>query len=165
MGDYATEVADDLRHNFTMPPETPTREVFEEALGPCTYLYLHRRDKIRQAISFLRARQSGVWRVEHSDANHSEAPRFDAEAIDRYRARFIQQDAFWTQYFREGNISPLTLYYEDIVADDRSAVVRRILNYLQIAQGTDVAIHPPQTIKQADAISEEWYDRYKLLRN
>ena len=66
------------------------------------------------------------------------------------------------EYFVEGNIVPLNIYYEDFV-QEYEQTVRRILDYLEL-DSQSVIISPPSLTKLADAVSEEWVQRFRHER-
>ena len=120
---------------------------------PVDWIHLARNDVLRQAISQVRARQTGRWTA---DAPPGGAPRYDADAIARSMASLVLHDRMWRELFAERGISPIEVTYEALAAD-HAAQVARVLSGL----GMDgVAIPPPPTRRQADATTDAWVDRY-----
>jgi LPS sulfotransferase NodH len=85
----------------------------EHVIGPdARWFFLRRRNLVAQAISAWKATASG--RFHSYQEARAEAP-YDADAIAR-RARALvtwEQGSF--EFFRESGLSPIELYYEDIV--------------------------------------------------
>ena len=66
------------------------------------------------------------------------------------------------EFFTEGNITPLTIVYEDFV-QQYDQTIRNILDYLEL-DSQSVTIAPPALAKTADAVSEEWVQRFREER-
>lgn len=64
------------------------------------------------------------------------------------------------EFFSEAGIVPLTVVYEDFVADFE-ATVRRVLDFLEIPGRDSVDIPPMRLQKLADDTSEEWVQRFR----
>jgi LPS sulfotransferase NodH len=62
-------------------PTASTGALFEKVFGPLIYIHVTRKDKVAQAISLLRAEQSGLW---HLAADGSERQRAAPPAPVRY---------------------------------------------------------------------------------
>jgi LPS sulfotransferase NodH/glycosyltransferase involved in cell wall biosynthesis len=128
------------------------------------YIWITRRDRVRQAVSLSRAEQSGSWM---STTTPSQEAVFDAARIDKLVKYLTQQDQGWQNYFAACGVKPLAIVYEDFVVS-REATVQRVLDYLNIPMSSEVQVGPPRLQRQADAQSEEWvqrYDEYKRHEN
>ena len=140
-------------------------EVLHELLPELRIVHLVRRDRVGQAVSWSRAVQDGVWVT--SDAEPpapAAAPVYDYELI-RSLERVLAEGALgWPLLFDELDVTPLTVQYEDLVDEDRYAgVIRAVLSYLGV-DPPGVAIGPPGTLRQADALNDEWVQRYQAER-
>lgn len=141
-------------------PELLT-EVFESVLSrkhPPLVVWLRRRDRVAHAISLARAMLSGVWRAEQERGAES---RVDySEAMVEQSGRVLeQQEAAWQQMFRDVNVKPLQLWYEEIItAPDE--VVRQIAQHLGVDLIPDAAIEVPPIVKQAETDAREWRERF-----
>ncbi len=124
----------------------------EALLGPVTWIRLRREDRLGQAISWVRARQTWRWTAERRPW----APaRYDEAAITRALASLAAADAAWDADLAAS--SPLALTYEELVADLDGAV-RRVLAFLGEAPPTTPV--RPALARQADATTETWRARY-----
>jgi LPS sulfotransferase NodH len=131
--------------------------------GTVRYIHLTREDKVEQAVSFVKAQQSGLWhkapdgREIERLAPHS-PPVFDVDAIGAKHAEFQAADAAWLAWFDAQNIAPLTITYGSLAADPRGAL-SQILQDLgcpaHAAQNTEVP-----TARLADETSREWIRRF-----
>jgi LPS sulfotransferase NodH len=83
------------------------------------YVFLTRSDLLGQAISRLRAVQTGQWRREYEPVAQT---CYDREEIERSLAACGEDEARWRLFFARNGIEPLRLTYEAIVADPQAAV-------------------------------------------
>jgi LPS sulfotransferase NodH len=124
------------------------------------YVYITRRDHIRQAVSFSKAIQSEQWASTH-DHNGRE-PRFDPEEL-RWCLRNIElQEQRWEEHFARHGIRPLRLVYERLVRR-QERTLRETLRFLGLALPPGVRIPPPTLRRQADHHSERWVRRLRQL--
>ena len=145
-----------------------TAELMTKAFPNLKYLWLTRRDKARQAISYLLASKTGDWFItdegkSSKSEDTSDASDFDPQAVVRLEETFAQNDAAWQSYFESNNIAPLTVYYEDLAADYRGAVVR-VLKWLGVPNADAVALRPSRLKRQSTARNEDWLKRYMLFK-
>jgi len=108
--------------------------------------------------------QTGIWSQKAEKKSHPRAvPQFDFKVIDEWCNRIAAHDEGWANYFRESQIEPLVLFYEDIVASHRTAA-ERVLEFLELPFPSGMEIPPPTIEKQANQISEEWAASYLKLK-
>lgn len=113
------------------------------------YIYLTRRDKIKQAISWVKAMQTGSWSC-HSKPLH--IPIYDSAAIDAQYNMILDQEFKWTQWL--ANKNHLKLEYEDITVD----TVNMIADFL----GVQTKTSPTSAFQiQRDDLNEEWERKYR----
>ncbi|WP_299728560.1 Stf0 family sulfotransferase [uncultured Tateyamaria sp.] len=133
------------------------------AFGLTRYIYLTRDDKVAQAVSLVRAQQSGLWHrnadgTEHERTDPGEPLHYDADAIAAELDTLTGYDAAWRDWFVREGIEPLHLTYADLVQDPQNTLLK-ILHFLQI----DVAALPPVALsmgKLADATSDAWIAQF-----
>jgi LPS sulfotransferase NodH len=70
------------------------------------------------------------------------------------------REAAIQEFFTEGGIVPLTIVYEDFIAD-YAGTVQRVLDFLAIHSPERVKIAPPRYEKLADEVSEAWVQRFR----
>lgn len=128
------------------------------------YIWIQRRDKVRQAVSHAKARQTNVWAV-RGDLSPQPAAKaiFSYEQIDFMVHEIEAQDVAWQRFFTQQHIKPLVITYEDFAGRSQEAVLE-VLTYLGVAIPSRVAIAPAHLKKQADEESEQWIQRYYHLR-
>lgn len=90
---------------------------FRAAFGTPVYVHLSREDKVAQAVSLLRAEQTGLWHVnadgtERERLKAGEAPVYSAQNLSRLVTELEEHDRCWTRWFHEQGIDPLHVTYE-----------------------------------------------------
>lgn len=134
----------------------------EQAFGPIAFIHLSRDDKAAQAVSLLRAEQSGLWHLasDGSVLEGSAAPqpvRYDEQRLTAVFKDLENDDTAWNAFFAERRIEPLRLTYETVTANPRLALA----DILRLV-GQDPAIDDGiavKTAKMGDATSREWANR------
>lgn len=120
------------------------------------WIWLVRRDHLRQAISYVRALQTDAWR-ENGGAGEA---RYDFDRIARRLEDLRAREHAWEAWLAERRIEPLRLAYEGFVASyDRT--VRAVLQHIGVAEGAKVRIPAPPLRRQADHLSEDWVGRFR----
>ncbi|MEM7269667.1 MAG: Stf0 family sulfotransferase, partial [Pseudomonadota bacterium] len=121
-------------------------------------------DKGEQAVSKVRADQTGLWHVAPDGselerlAPHRD-PVYDAAALKAAYYEAVECDAAWARWFTAEGLSPLRLTYEDLAADP-AAALRAVLDGLGLdAAHADGVL--PGTAKLADEISADWARRLR----
>jgi LPS sulfotransferase NodH len=115
------------------------------------YVYITRKDKVRQAVSFWRAMQTNIWAWSSDDVPvPAKEPVFNYESI-----RSLKHEAQWEQYFRSGQVEPFRVVYEELV-DAYEETALEILDFLAIERPERLIFAERKLRKQADGITEEW---------
>ena len=140
--------------------ESSIPDLLEHAFPNLHYVWLTRRNKVRQAVSHVKAVQTGIW-VEGRPRNAAEekTPQFDFEAIDREVQEIVMQEASWQEFLSAAAIRPFVVVYEDFV-DTIQETVEAILRFLGVPTSTTPSGVAPNMQRQADALSDEWVERY-----
>jgi LPS sulfotransferase NodH len=132
-------------------------DTIDLAFGLPRYVQLLRKDRERQAISLVRANQSGIW---SSTQVPSAQPLYDPVLLERAGDFLLGQENAWSDALRGLEQSRrMTLYYEDVVENMEGAVTS-VLSWLQIVD-TPKPFKPPSMKRQSDAITQEWLDRWR----
>jgi LPS sulfotransferase NodH len=137
-------------------PGRPLSRILAATLSDPRYIYLTRRDRLRQAISFTRAVQTEQWRSMDTIARE---PRYDAKAIAHGIDFLVQDEANWQAFFTRNTLSPYRLFYEELDSGLEGAVAA-VLTYLGYADPLHISLPPTQQRRQADEVTEEWLRRY-----
>lgn len=135
-------------------------ELLGRLLGSPSYVWMRRRDKVRQAISLWRALQTRSWRLETSAVDLDEPTLYyDFEGIEHLRRRLTADDESWGRFFLHSLIEPLELVYETDVETNPVGAVIRVLGHI----GVDV---PPgwepaaRMVRQSDRLNDTWHEAY-----
>ncbi|MEO0468251.1 MAG: Stf0 family sulfotransferase [Bacteroidota bacterium] len=134
-----------------------------ELFPNCRHIYLSRRNKIRQVVSWWKAIQDHVWHMEGNQSRTQKADfyadKYNPDALRHLFQESVLMECAKQDYFARYGIKPLSIIYEDFVADYENSI-RRILDYLELDH-QNLRIQPPFYQKTADDISEEWVARFK----
>jgi LPS sulfotransferase NodH len=137
-------------------PDDPA--VLSAFLPNLRYLWLRRRDFVRQGVSWWRAVHTNQYAVT-DDHSVAAMPDYDFAEINRLVEYAQRCDERWQDWFAQHTIEPLTLFYEDIV-DELSAAVVAVLAFLQIEHLPDLPAIRPRMQRQADEASERVVARF-----
>jgi LPS sulfotransferase NodH len=136
----------------------------ESAFGRTLYLHLSRADKVAQAISLLRAEQSGLWHLaaDGTERERTSPPQpaiYDPDRLSSLVKELEMDDAAWIAWFARHRIEPLWLSYETMAA----APQRTLADILStLGQNPEIATTiNTKTAKMADEISVEWTQRFR----
>jgi LPS sulfotransferase NodH len=142
-------------------------EVLTTLFPRAKYILLTRRDKVRQAISFLIATGTDEWwaidGVTADKRDSAAEPEFDPRAIERMEHAFAENDRKWQAFFAENDITPLVVHYEDLVADYRGTILHTLW-WLGVADADAAEIPPSRLKRQSDGRNEDWLKRYAAFR-
>jgi trehalose 2-sulfotransferase len=138
---------------------------FERAFGEILYLHLTRADKVAQAVSLVKAEQSGLW---HLNADGTELERlaapqgsaYDFKSIHREVIALARADDAWVEWFDSHQITPLHISYEGF-ADHPARTLIDICKTLAI-EPPELGTIKPGLAKLSDEVSLEWIRRYKV---
>ena len=70
------------------------------------------------------------------------------------------REAAWAEYFAAWQITPLTIVYEDFIAD-YAGTVAQILQYLKVSDPYVLDATAITLARQADSLSEAWVQQYR----
>lgn len=138
---------------------------FERAFGKLLYIHLTRKDKLAQAISLIKAEQTGLWHIapdgtEIERLAPPEDPEYDFERIRQEIGNLESFDRAWNAWFEEQRIRPLRVSYAQLSADPAATLVR-ICEALGV-QAPNADEVRPGVAKLSDETSLDWMRRYRL---
>jgi len=160
------------RHSFAffsrklaiLHPDHPSDlQRFEAAFGKTLFIYLSRRDKIGQAISYVRAQQSGLWHMapDGSELERLSPPRepvYDGDEIRDCLMTMQAYDQGWEDWFKAERIEPVRITYEELSADP-GETLRLVMG--RLALDPEIANEiTPGVKKLADETSRDWATRF-----
>ncbi len=120
---------------------------------------LRRRDRTAHAVSYGRALLSGIWRSEQETQGRAE-PDYSREAMDRAEQLIAQQEGAWQAMYADLRVEPLVLWYEDVLADPRTAI-DAVARHLGVAIDPAAAVRVPTIERQPQAGARAWIERHK----
>jgi trehalose 2-sulfotransferase len=163
---YLALLTKTLDHLYPGLPSDTRR--FERAFGAVLYLHLSRSDKVAQAVSLVKAEQSGLW---HRNADGSEyerlaapqRPAYDFKSIHREVIALERADNAWGAWFHSQRIEPFRISYEAFADHPGETLID-----ICWALGSDppeAGTIKPDLAKLSDAVSVAWIHRYKADLN
>lgn len=121
-----------------------------------SFVRIHRRDILGQAISLARARQTG--RFITSDQQRG-APAYSQGQIRHAIQSIRQQEAIWAETMARLAAQPLVVAYEEILSDAQH-VVDRIATHMGVAMPVPIDRTLITLSVQRDEQSVEWRERF-----
>jgi trehalose 2-sulfotransferase len=147
------------------PGPTSDKARFEKAFGAVLYIHLSRENKLAQAVSLVKAEQTGLWHIapdgtEIERLAPPQEPRYDFERIRRELAQLESYDEAWNDWFAEQGIIPLRVGYESLSADP-AGTLARICETLGV-KPSDTGDVKPGVAKLSDKTSLDWMRRFQM---
>ncbi|TPL47565.1 Stf0 family sulfotransferase [Mesorhizobium sp. B2-4-6] len=138
---------------------------FEKAFGRVLYMHLSREDKLAQAVSLVKAEQTGLWHIapDGTEIERVGLPaesRYDFERIRDEVSELQAYDTAWNVWFAQQGIAPLRIGYERLAADPAATLIS-ICEALG-APPPDADDIRPGVAKLSDETSLDWMRRYRL---
>jgi LPS sulfotransferase NodH len=128
------------------------------------YLWIQRRDRLRQAISYTLAEQTGAWILDGTYLPLRETvaqPRYSYAEIRRHLLLLDRDVAAWEEYFDRRNLNPHIVVYEDLLENYEQGVLGCLRSLGVAALGQ---VPEPGIKRQANETSRVWAQRYELDR-
>ena len=164
------ESLDDLSRRLEAfcPNLHTTKDRFSAAFNTQYYIHISREDKVAQAVSLLRAEQSGLWHknsdgTERERLKQGQVPVYNYKALSKLVAELKLYDAAWLQWFDEHQIQPISVAYEMLAATPQT-----VLEKVLIALGLDPEVAQtvkPKTAKLSNTENTHWIERFRTQRS
>jgi LPS sulfotransferase NodH len=116
----------------------------DDVLPNHKWVWLVRRDKILQAISWCRAEASNEWASGSSADRSKRDVEYDFVHILSRLMMIYASEVAWENYFSENGIEPLKIVYEDFFRD-LDQQLRRLIDYLGGLPSTQTALDKSTT--------------------
>jgi LPS sulfotransferase NodH len=117
---------------------------------------IRRLDILDQAISWMRAQQTGQFRAAMQPRG---APHYDASAIRRLIALLGEQADTWDRLLAASGCAPLEIAYEDLVENPQREV-DRVARLMDIRSPMPIASRRVRVTIQRDALNAAWRQRF-----
>ena len=137
-------------------------EMLRNAFPALQFIQIVRRNKIRQAVSKARAAQTGLWKVQEGNAASGE-PEFDFDLIASCLEDTRREEMIWDRFFERSGAQPFRIEYEDL-SENYAQNIGAVLQFLKI-RAPRRALLRPVTVRQTDALSREWEERFLALQS
>jgi trehalose 2-sulfotransferase len=130
------------------------------------YVFLDRNRRVPQAISLLKAEQTGIWR---SDAAHDEPVEnrlhFSFLEVANSIQALNEMDKAWRLYFGWAQVEPLRLFYEKLHKQPQRTVQRVLKQIGFVPTTTECAVSGPRIQRLSDGTNAAWQQRYDATLN
>jgi trehalose 2-sulfotransferase len=155
---YWKNVIDFLREATNLA-EYSENELLTQCFPGLRYIWITRRDKVRQAISWMKFLQGSAWYWEDDQPQEIESLEFRPEVIREFILQTTRHETAWLEFFGRNEIQPYIVVYEDFVTTYET-VAKGIIDYLGIPHSEEIVFGERRLKKQADMLTEEWVQRY-----
>jgi trehalose 2-sulfotransferase len=134
-------------------------ELMRELFPNLHYLWMVRRDKVRQAVSWAKAAQTDIyaWHKGNGPIPKQE-PTFDFTFIDNLHQLILEGEAGWQSFFDACGVQPIKVIYEDFIENYEQTALR-ILDTLKIPHPKDLQFEERRLQRQAGALNELWAEQ------
>jgi LPS sulfotransferase NodH len=155
----------------------PLPEILPRLFPNLHLVWVSRQDKVRQAISWFKARQTGVWgqdqgqdtvklgaawRLGDEPLQPGELA-FDYDGIAALVRQAEAEDAAIGRFFAESGMEPFKVIYEQF-SPRYEETVFDLLRWMGVPVPTGLTLPNPRTVKLADDRTEEWVTRIRELQ-
>lgn len=138
-------------------------ELWENIFPNCKHIFLTRRNKAAQAVSWWKAIQSEEWHrtkgknipYNTNDIEH----KYDFDALKHLILEAAARECLLQDFFTANGIQPLTIVYEDYIQDYKNTI-DKIIDFLDV-EYQSYTIADPYFSKIADELSETWLQRFR----
>lgn len=125
------------------------------------FVRLKRRDKVKQAVSYAKAMQTGIWneKVDASDdyKQYVLPPHYNQLHIEALFDNLLTFDLSWKHFIRDNNRDCLEIWYEDL-AKEYVKTMTKVCDFLGVKNIEEMQ---PPLKRQSDALSQKWVERFK----
>jgi LPS sulfotransferase NodH len=136
-------------------------EMIEVIFPNVKYIHIQRKGKIRQAISFSKAKQNGIWLQKVGEdktyLDYIIPAVYDREHIECCFDKLLMEDAAWNHFLTRHHLPFLHVWYEDL-AKEPEKTVNEVYNFLGI-EGKEVVRAPLR--KQSNTKSKDWEAKFR----
>jgi LPS sulfotransferase NodH len=157
MWNYLEDALSRLR-DLSSDPSVPDGQILASFLPQLKYVWLRRRDFVRQGVSWWRAAATGQYAMAGDDTP-AELPPYDRQQIVNLVGLAERSDRAWKEWFADQRIAPLDVSYEDLV-DDLEGNVLQVLAWLHVDPPSRLAPLVPRLRRQGDDYTERVVERF-----
>lgn len=137
-------------------------EILSDIFPNCVHIYLGRRNKIRQVVSWWRAIHDNVWHLQKGEKHQNEdkfyEEKYDFDALTHLFKESVLMECSVQRFFDKNQIVPHSIFYEDFIKNYQPTI-EGIFDFLKIEKN-NLKIQPPFYSKTADVKSDLWVNRF-----
>lgn len=122
------------------------------------FIYLTRRNKVEQAISWWKATQNHHYHTTDFAKMPATPLEYNFNAISHLINEINMEECAHQEVLSLLESIPLTLVYEDYIQDMRGTV-QKIMEFLEIEDA--YTFREPTLYQMADVVTQEWAERYR----
>ena len=119
-------------------------------------VFIRRRDLLRQAISYARAKQTLSF---ISEVQAKRQPEYNRALIDDCLDLVIWQNACWKKFFSLTGVPFHIVDYESLV-ENPVQTVNSVISSIGLDSNSKVSAVSASPARQSDSMNEEWRERY-----
>jgi LPS sulfotransferase NodH len=123
------------------------------------FCWVSRRDKVRQAVSLLRAQATREYRRQGGAAPAPPGPALDHAAIRRTVELLEEWETGWERFFDDIDVTPARVWYEDDLEWNYAPTTALLLGVLGIETPAEVVVTTDYQ-RIADSWSDDTVARY-----
>jgi LPS sulfotransferase NodH len=131
------------------------------AFGRTRFVYLRRGEVVAQAVSLLRAEQTGVW-FETADERQepTAGPGFDFGQVRDLVRQIENENTAWEAWFTAARIQPFRVLYEELDVNP-VGIASGVLSFLglDLPPGREITVRHKRL---ADELNTRWIESYRL---
>lgn len=139
--------------------ERSEAQLVAEALDAPKYIWITRRDKVRQAVSWSKFLQGSAWHWEDHEPQRLDGLVYQPEVLRRFIHQTAVHESAWLAFFERSGIEPWVVTYEDLV-ERYEQTAEAVLGFLGIDFIGPIDWGERKLQRQADAVSEAWVERF-----
>jgi trehalose 2-sulfotransferase len=157
--------------------DLPLPEILDRFFPNLHLVWVTREDKVRQAVSWFKARQTGVWGQDQGQSTPKlgrawrlgDEPlqpgelAFDYDGLATLVRQAEAEDAAIGQFFAASGIEPFRVIYEEF-SPRYEETIFALLRWLGVTPPPDLALPDPRTVRLADDRTDEWVVRFRELQ-
>jgi LPS sulfotransferase NodH len=133
------------------------------------WIDMRRFNFVKQSLSFLRAKKTGVWHIFDSDKTlSSEMQPIADRQIWNHIIMILEQEEYIESFYKRSEIKPLRIWYEGIFDSEKTLVLRTI-NYIDpsFKPDSDVPVGKTKRLntREYDDVELRFVSRYADLIN
>lgn len=169
------EILRRLRESQENPPNSDL-DLLHEVFPNLQFIFISRKNKVRQAISLARSVKSKLWNKSEDPQNKGKAsfnkysdsskitkniyPYISPGSIEIQKRYLEADEAKWMQFFQEYSIQPCTILYEELAAKKHENI-SKVFQFMDISLPEDFQVNSSFK-KQSDIYTEFLLIQYHI---